>query len=211
MNIKSFQLTSATDLDLDLTVTAPVLVLCGRYSDGVLDLLRELVGGCRAEGACACLGDGQRVIHADVEMDGRTYDVCYIRNADAPGEGRVAVGFKAGSTEYSSDATVDFLRRCAARNQSDVNVIDLRHLNARDGLPACRHTIAAFRELVGRIPEDDDRPVFLYGLFDRLDAAADVTPCLERLASLSRQVIVSVCASYPTERLERDGVQISGW
>ena len=43
---------------------------------------------------------------------------------------------------------------------------------------------------------DDGRPVFLYGFLDRLDAATDISPLIDRLASLGRQVFIAVCSDY---------------
>ena len=55
---------------------------------------------------------------------------------------------------------------------------------------------------------EDDRPIFIYDYFDRLDEAIDVTPMLDKLASLGRQVFIAVCPNYPIEKLKHDAVQI---
>ena len=44
--------------------------------------------------------------------------------------------------------------------------------------------------------------------FDRLDEAIDITPILDKISSLGRQVFIAVCANYPVEKLKHDAVQI---
>ena len=55
--------------------------------------------------------------------------------------------------------------------------------------------LVAFGQFLEQLP-DDGRPVFLYGFLDRLDAATDISPLLDRLASLGRQVFIAVCSDY---------------
>ena len=55
---------------------------------------------------------------------------------------------------------------------------------------------------------DDDRPIFIYDFFDRLDEAIDITPIFDKLSSLGRQVFIAVCSNYPIEKLKHDAVQI---
>ena len=57
-------------------------------------------------------------------------------------------------------------------------------------------------------PCDDDRPIFIYDCFDRLDDATDVCPLLDRLALLDRQVFISVCPNYPTPKMKHSNVQV---
>lgn len=160
MKINSLQITSATALDLDLTLSdaTPVCMLRGRDSDLALDLVREMLGDFGAKHDPDRTDDGHFVIHADVETDGKHYNVCYIRNADFMGDNRLAVNFAPSSTQFSDDDTHEFVSRCR---------------------------------------EDALAPLFIYGYLDRLDQATDVTPILDDLASLGRQVFIAVCPQYP--------------
>lgn len=45
-------------------------------------------------------------------------------------------------------------------------------------------------------------PVFIYGVFDRIDERVDVSPYFKALNETGNQIYVSVCKSYPTEKIE---------
>ena len=74
------------------------------------------------------------------------------------------------------------------------------------------YRIANFKKFLEIVKEEtakgDSRPIYIFNLFERIDEAVDVTPFLDELASLGRQVFVSVTANYPTEKLTHDSVQI---
>ena len=44
--------------------------------------------------------------------------------------------------------------------------------------------------------------VFIYGVFDKIDESINIAPFLERLKNTNRNVYISVCKSYPTEKFE---------
>ena len=53
----------------------------------------------------------------------------------------------------------------------------------------------------------DTRPIYVYD-FERIDEATDITPFIDALATLDRQVFVGVSNTYPIERFESDKVQL---
>ena len=59
------------------------------------------------------------------------------------------------------------------------------------------------REFIDKCNEDEHSPIFIYDYFDRLDEAIDITPILDGLASLGRQIFISVCHSYPEVKHEK--------
>ena len=169
MQIKNFQITSPSALDLELTVTKPVCVLYGRHSALVLDLLRELIGDSQTEDDPDRFDDGRFVICSDLEIDGKAYSVCYIRNADFMGDNRIAANFVLNGREPSKDDTVEFVEQCNRRDRDFSNV---------------------FTDIAPVSSEEDDRPVFVY-----LSACADKEAALAFLVSLAkagRQVFVAV-------------------
>lgn len=163
MKIKNLQITSAT-LDLDLDLCKPVCVFRGQHSELVLDLVRELIGDYGAENDPDRVDDGCFAINADIEMDGKSYAVCYIRNADFMGDNRIAANFVPGSLDYSKDDTVEFLEKCKARNNDLSNIL-------------CGS--------VADLSREDNRPVFIYNA-DKMTSAG-----LESLASSGRQVFIA--------------------
>ena len=112
MKINSLNLTFATALNFECTFTAPICVLHGRHSDLVLDLIREVIGDYGAQNDPDRVDDGRFVIHADVKIDDKNYNVCYIRNADFMGDNRLAVNFEPNSISFSDDDTREYIDKC---------------------------------------------------------------------------------------------------
>ena len=54
----------------------------------------------------------------------------------------------------------------------------------------------------------DARPIYIFNFFERLDESTDITPFIDALATLDRQVFVGVSNTYPLERFESDKVQV---
>ena len=182
MKIKNLAITSPSALDLELDITSPVCLLDGKHSELALDLIRELIGDYSAKNDPDCYDDGHFVIHSDIEMDGKNYNVCYIRNADFMGDNHLAVNFEPNSIRFSEDDAREFVAKCNKRDTDNSNVlIKTANITSRD----------------------DDRPIFIYSYFDRLDEAIDITLILDKLASLGRQVFISVCSGYPEIKHEK--------
>ena len=179
MNITNLNITSATTLNFEFVSNAPICVLRGHYSNLALDLMRELIGDYGAYEDPNRIDDGRFVLHADIEMDEKNYAVCYIRSADFIGDNRLAVNFKPNSIAFSVDDTREFVDKCNERDKT------------ADAIPCV-----------------DDRPIFIYDYFDRLDEAIDITLILDKLSSLGRQVFISVCAGYPCKKMKHSKVQI---
>ena len=187
MKINHFSLTSATALDFDFTATAQICVLRGRYSELALDLMREVIDDYGAQKDPDRIDDGRFVLHADIEMDNKNYNVCYIRNADFMGDNRLAVNFKPNSIHFSEDDTREFVDKCIERAVDNNNVlIKSAHISS------CV----------------DDRPIFIYDYFDRLDEEMDIDPILDKLSFLKRQIFIAVCPNYPTEKMQHGKVQV---
>ena len=171
MKIKNLAITSPSVLDFELDITSPICVLCGEYSALVLDLIRELTQDYGAETDPDSYDDGRFVIHSDIEMDGKNYNVCYIRNADFMGDNRIAANFMPNSFEFSMDDTEEFINKCNARNKDTNNVI--------------------YNYKVCNIAKDD-RPIFVY-----CTDADNITYVLEFFSTLNRQVFIAVSKGYP--------------
>ena len=179
MRIKSLTITSPTALDLRVEVTSPICLLHGEHSALALDLIRELIQDDSVETDPDGCDDGHFVMHADVEMDGKSYNVCYIRNADVMGDHRLAVNFTPNSLDYSLDDTREFIDKCRARSRNESNVI-------------CNHKVFRITE--------DDRPLFVY-----CEDADDVTQVVDFILNLNRQAFVAVRSNQVVAR--RDAVQ----
>ena len=166
MKIKNLIITSPAALDFELAVTAPICVFHGKHSALALDLMRELIGDYGATSDPDAFDDGHFIIHADIEMDDKSYDVCYIRNADFMGDNRIAVNFVPNSFEFSEDDTEEFIEKCNARNKDTNNVL-------------CNHKICTISE--------DDRPLFVY-----CEDSDDISAVIDALYALDRQIFIAV-------------------
>ena len=207
MKIKNFQITSSA-LDLELDIDKPICILHGQYAELVLDLVRELIGDYSSENDPDRVDDGHFVLHSDIEMDGKNYNVCYIRNADFMGDNRMAVNFKPRSIDFSHDDTEEYLCKLAQYSAHNSNVFNIpKRLNLLYRSES-DHYLYAFDSFFKGISFDDDRPIFVYDFFERIDESVSVTPYLDALAAIGRQVFIAVCSNYPIEKLKHDAVQI---
>ena len=170
MKIKNLAITSPSVLDLELDITSPICLLYGKHSELALDLVRELIGDYGAKNNPDCHDDGHFVVHSDIEMDGKNYDVCYIRNADFMGDNRIAANFVPNSFEFSEDDTLEYLEKCKMRNKDLNNVV--------------------YNNKIFSITEDD-RPLFVY-----CEDADDVSQVLECLDSFGKQIFVAVDSNH---------------
>ena len=166
MKIKNLTITSPATLNLELDITSPVCVLHGEHSALALDLIRELTQDYDAETDPDSYDDGHFVIHSEIEMDGKNYNVCYIRNADFMGDNRITANFVPNRFEYSKDDTLEFLEKCKMRNKDLNNVV--------------------YNYKIFSITEDE-RPLFVY-----CEDTDDISQILDFLASLGRQAFVAV-------------------
>ena len=173
MKFKNLTITSPSTLDFELDITSPVCVLHGEHSDLVLDLMRELIGDCNFKNDPDQFDDGHFVIHSDIELDGKNYQICYIRNADFLGDNRIAANFIPNSFDYSKDDTVEFVDKCNQRNQDLSNVI------------YC---------VTNELNTEDDRPVFVY-LSDNADLLK-INSFLGTIVDSGRQVFISSPSSF---------------
>ena len=112
MKINNVSITSLSALNFDLAVTKPISILRGEHSSLALDLIREVTGDYNAKNDPNGVDDGRFIIHTDIEIEGKNYSVCYIRNADFIGDNRIAVNFKPDSIEFSKDDTMEFIEKC---------------------------------------------------------------------------------------------------
>ena len=150
MKINNISIMSRTAIDFELEVAKPVTVFCGEHAALVLNLIREVLGEEGSEVDPDSVDDGRFVIHADVDMEGKNYSICYIRNADFIGDNRIAVNFKPNSIEYSGEDTLEFLEKRSATKESRPVFIYPDELAKRDD------PVSFIRELAS-----SDRQVFV--------------------------------------------------
>ena len=136
MKINNISIVSHDALDFDLQGVGPVTLFCGEHAGLVLDLISEVLGERGSSFSPDIVDDGRFIIHADLDIEGKGYAVCYIRNADYIGDNRIAVNFKPNSLEFSEDDTVEFLEKRTATKESRPIFVYPDELAKRDDLAA---------------------------------------------------------------------------
>ncbi|MBO5714903.1 MAG: hypothetical protein J6S23_00730 [Clostridia bacterium] len=187
MRINNLQITSSSTLNFETNFKSPICFFRGRHSDLALDLIRELIGDFGSPNDPDQIDNGQFVLHADMEIDDKNYNICYIRNADFMGDKRLGVNFESNNISFSMYDTQEFINKCNKLDMGKTNIL----IKTADVIPCV-----------------DKRPIFIYDFFDRLDESVDISPIIDKLTSLDRQVFIAVCANYPCKMTNNNKIQI---
>jgi ERCC4-related helicase len=87
-----------------------------------------------------------------------------------------------------------------------------KYVANENNLSECDYNIANFNRFIEIVKEEtakgDTRPIYIFNFFERLDEATDITPFIEALASLGRQVFIGVSNTCSLERFESDKAQL---
>lgn len=185
MRIKKLQISPDVLDEHAIPTDKNLCCIVGRNSFEILDTVRLLLGESMPKKAI----DGLAV-YANVEIDRKDFSVCCIF---CEGYVKTAVNFVPYTTSFSLDDTKDYVIKTKARNKDGGNVLDAHttlnndlYLSESDSL---MHLIDEF--VLKNRQSDDDRPLFIYGIFERLDNAADVSSLLHKLNSLNRQIFIA--------------------
>ena len=210
MTVNHFSVTSATTLSLDVTPMTPICATCGNYSDLALDLMREMLGDIYAKTSPDMYDDGRFVIHADIDMDGHNYKICYIRNADFIGDNRIAVNFKPSSVEFSLDDTKEYMDRVQMKNLDSDNIFYKSASIRKSNLSESQQVLTDFKEWIENCvcSSKDTRPLFIYDAFDYFDMSVDTSEIFDFLSDLGRQVFIALNKNYPNKNLLHNKVTV---
>ena len=107
--------------------------------------------------------------------------------------------------------TLSFFDSSEFDNKNSYNFQN-KYISNEKNLSECEYNIENFKRFIEIVKEEsakgDVRPIYIFNFFERLDEATDITPFIESLASLGRQVFVGIPNNYPLERFENDKVQL---
>ena len=205
MRFTSISVTSPSFNDFQFTPTESITVIRGRYSDTVLDLMRGATENYEDSG---CDGNLRFTLHADVELDGKEYSILYISNDEELNDSLTSVKLKDSGDKFSFGDALDFINKCNEINTNDLNIFDREKLFFDAILSEGELWLRSFDKFLSEAPENDTRPLFIYGLLDRIDEATDILPLFEKLAALERQVYISVCPAFSSSRLKGANAQL---
>ena len=151
------------------------------------------------------------VSRVNFELDGEEIELCGVLCDDQS----FFLGVKDGD-HFSAEktaATLSKLRKLKSDERNSYNFLNKYTAN-ENNLSECDYNIENFNRFVEIVKEEtakgDIRPIYIFNFnfFERLDESTDITPFIEALASLDRQVFVGVSNTYPFERFENDKVHL---
>lgn len=149
------------------------------------------------------------VSRVNFEIDGEDIELCGVLCDDQS----FFVAVKDGE-HFSAEQTqkvIAKLRSMKRDERNSYNFLD-KYVANEDNLSECDYNIANFNRFIEIVKEEtvkgDARPIYIFNFFERLDEATDITPFIESLASLGRQVFVGISNNYSLERFESDKVQV---
>jgi hypothetical protein len=149
------------------------------------------------------------VSRMNFELDGEEIELCGVLCADQS----FFVAVKDGE-HFSAEQTQKVIAKLRSMKRDDRNSYNFlnRYVANENYLSECDYNIENFKRFIEIAREEtekgDVRPIYVFNFFERLDEATDISPFIDLLASLGRQVFVGVSNTYPFERLEYDQVQV---
>ena len=136
------------------------------------------------------------------ELDGEEIELCGVLCADQS----FFVAVKDGE-HFSAERTQTVVAKLRSMKRDERNSYSFlnKYIANENNLSECDYNIANFKHFIEIAREEtekgDTRPIYVFNFFERLDAATDIAPFIDLLASLGRQVFIGI-GNYPIERFE---------
>ena len=205
MKIKSFY-TTYSDYAETFNENKPICVFSGRPI--FLQMMRCLLDG-KSDNAPIDEVKGQTFVsRINFELDGEDIELCAVLCDDR----RYFAGVKDGEY-FSKKRTTAIISKLSTLKSDKKNSYNFLNKYAEnDSLSECDYNIENFNRFIeiakAGTQNGDTRPIYIFNFFERLDEAIDITPFIDALASLGRQVFVGISNNYPLKRFENDKVQL---
>ena len=122
------------------------------------------------------------------------------------------VGVKNGEcfSEERTKKAIAKLRSVKSDEKNSYNFFN-KYVENEKHLSECDYNIANFNSFIEIADEEtekgDARPIYVFNFFERLDEATDITPFINKLSSLGRQVFVGISNNYQLDRFDNDKVR----
>ena len=149
------------------------------------------------------------VSRVNFEIDGEDIEVFGVLCDDQS----FFVAVKDGE-HFSAERTEEVIVKLRSMKRDERNSYNFcnKYVANENNLSECDYNIENFNRFIEIVKEEtakgDTRPIYIFNFFERLDEATDITPFIEALASLGRQVFVGISNSYPLERFDSGKVQV---
>ena len=143
------------------------------------------------------------------ELDGEEIELCGVLCDDQS----FFVAVKDGE-HFSVERTQKNIEKLRSMKRNEGNSYNFlnKYITNENNLSECDYNIENFKCFIEIAREEtekgDTRPIYVFNFFERLDEATDISPFIDLLASLGRQVFIGI-GNYPSERFENnDNVKI---
>lgn len=143
-----------------------------------------------------------------LELDGEDVELCGVLCDDQS----FFVAVKDGE-HFSVKQTQKVIAKLQSVKDDRTNYNFLnKYIANENNLSECDYNIENFKCFIEIAKEEtetgDQRPIYVFNFFERLDEATNIAPFIELLSSLDRQVFVGI-GNYPIERFKNNSkVQI---
>ena len=207
MKIKSFTTTSPLFPSVSFESDKPVCFFAG--VSVFLHMMRCLLDGESDDTPIDESKERTFVSIVDFEIDGEDVELCGVLCDDQ--SFFVAVKDREHFSAERTEEVIVKLRSMKRDERNSYNFFD-KYVANENNLSECDYNIANFNRFIEIVKEEtakgDARPLYIFNFFERLDEATNITPFIDALADLGRQVSVGVSNTYPIERFESDKVQL---
>ena len=207
MKIKSFYTTSPLFEGGRFDETKPICVFS--ESPIFLHMMRCLLDGESDDTPIDEFKKQTFVSRVNFEIDGEDIELCGVLCDDQS----FFVGVNDGE-HFSAEQTQKVIAKLRSMKRDERNSYNFfnKYVANENNLSECDYNIANFNRFIEIVKEEtakgDTRPIYIFNFFERLDDATDITPFIDALADLGKQVFVGVSNTYPLERFESDKVQV---
>ena len=202
MKIKSFYTTSPIFEGGRFDDDKPVCVLAAPAV--FLHMMRCLLDGESDDTPIDETKERTFVSRVNLELDGEEIELCGVLCDDQS----FFVALKDGE-HFSAERTqtvVAKLRSMKRDERNSYSFLNKKYVANENYLSECDYNIENFKKFIEIAREEtlkgDTRPIYVFNFFERLDEATDISPFIDSLASLGRQVFIGV-GNYPIERFEK--------
>ena len=207
MKIKSFATTSPLLSNVNFEDNKPIYIFSG--ASVFLHMMRCLLDG--EDDGTPIDESKQRtfVSRVNFEFDGEDIELCGVLCDDQC----FFVAVKDGE-HFSAEQTQEVIAKLRSMKRDERNSYNFlnKYTANENNLSECDYNIANFKRFIEIVKEEtakgDTRPIYIFNFFERLDESTNITPFIDALATLDRQVFVGVSNTYPIERFESDKVQV---
>ena len=210
MKIKSFTTTSPLFPSASFESDKPVCFFAG--ASIFLHMMRCLLDGESDNTPIDESKERTFVSRVNFEIDGEDIELCGVLCSDQ--SFFIAVDTENGFSKFETKKCLSKLFTFKS-DEKNYYCMEHKYVTNDDYLSESDFQIANFKRFLRIVKcetkRGDNRPIYIFNFFERIDEAADIIPFIDELASFGRQVFISISTNYPEEKITRDKVQIVRW